>query len=190
MPGVAEALSIDMAHLRLRPARAGDSEALFPLFDNWNVVRWLSAPPWPYHFGDMESFLRNPPTAWDAKPEICLAIEFEGEAVGMISWRLRKESHLQREDGPNIGYWLGEPFWSRGIMSEAVAGLCRFLFERDQATAIYSGVFEGNEASLRVQEKLGFVRDGVTTLFSNPQRVDLPHINTMLSRERFETLNR
>jgi RimJ/RimL family protein N-acetyltransferase len=54
----------------------------------------------------------------------------------------------------------------------------------------YIGAFEGNNASLHVQDKLGFIRDGVTTLRSNPTQLDLPHINTALSRTRFETLNR
>jgi RimJ/RimL family protein N-acetyltransferase len=46
------------ARLALRPVREGDDEALFPLFADWDVIRWLSSPPWPYTREDMQSFIR------------------------------------------------------------------------------------------------------------------------------------
>ncbi len=57
---------------------------------------------------------------------------------------------------------------------------------RDVGDTIYSGAFADNEASLRVQEKLGFVRDGETTLHSKPRGADFPHVNTKLTRSAFE----
>jgi RimJ/RimL family protein N-acetyltransferase len=94
---------------------------------------------------------------------------------------------LQRGPGPHIGYWLGRAFWNRGLMTEAARGVIARVFAATDASAIYSGVFEGNAASLRVQEKLGFVRDGTTLLLCNPRGgVELPHINTVLTRARFE----
>ena len=99
--------------------------------------------------------------------------------------RFREANALQRGAGPNIGYWIGEPFWGRGLMSEAVRAFVRHIFARCESDAIYSGAFTENAASLRVQEKVGFVHDGDMTLFSKPRGGEFPHVNTVLMRERF-----
>ena len=49
---------IGTRRLILRPLRESDAAAIFALFNDWNVVRWLSAPPWPYTRGDAEAFVR------------------------------------------------------------------------------------------------------------------------------------
>ena len=71
-------------------------------------------------------------------------------------------------------------------MTEAVQAVVRYLFEQTQTDAIYCGAFTENAASLRVQEKAGFVRDGETTLFSRPRGGEFPHVNTVLTRTRFQ----
>jgi RimJ/RimL family protein N-acetyltransferase len=68
-----------------------------------------------------------------------------------------------------------------------VAGVVARIFAGCGASAIYSGAFAGNAASLRVQEKLGFILDGETLLYSNPWQTGLPHINTVLTRPAFES---
>ena len=92
--------------------------------------------------------------------------------------------------GPNVGYWLGEPHWGKGYMTEAVNALVHHIFATSDAHAIYLGAFTANASSLRVQTKVGFVSDGETKLHSNPQNVEFAHINTMLTRGAFEASNR
>ena len=75
-------------------------------------------------------------------------------------------------------------------MTEATNALIQHLFTTLDVNALYSGVFEGHWPSLHLQEKLGFARDGVAMLRSKPKQLDLPHLNTVLSRTRFETLKR
>jgi RimJ/RimL family protein N-acetyltransferase len=119
-------------------------------------------------------------------PERYLMIERDGQLVGGIAVRDHPANHLQRAPGPHIGYWLGRSFWGQGLMTEAAGGVIARVFAACPAPAIYSGVFEDNAASLRVQEKLGFMRDWMTTLACNPRGgVALPHVNTMLTRGRF-----
>jgi RimJ/RimL family protein N-acetyltransferase len=77
--------------------------------------------------------------------------------------------------------------WGRGYMTEAVRALARAVFGRGPHDAIFSGAFTDNAASLRVQEKTGFVRDGDTMLHARPRGSDFPHINTALTRSRFES---
>jgi RimJ/RimL family protein N-acetyltransferase len=172
-------------HLLLRPLRPDDAAPLFALFNNWNVIRFLSAPPWPYTPSDSRLFVDGMIARSPELNEEVLAITRDGTFIGVISARLREPNALQRGAGPNIGYWVGEPFWGLGLMTEAVQAVVRHLFASTTTDAIYSGAFTENAASLRVQEKAGFVRDGETTLFSRPRGGEFPHVNTMLTRERF-----
>jgi ribosomal-protein-alanine N-acetyltransferase len=59
-----------------------------------------------------------------------------------------------------MGYWLGEPFWGRGIMTEAVAGFTHWAFDAFDLQRIFAEPFAGNTASVRVLEKAGFVCEG------------------------------
>ncbi len=168
---------------------ADDGERLFPLFSDWAVIEWLSAPPWPYTRADMDAFVARTIGASAPDREVFRVITCDGLPIGGISTRLRPASHLQSGDGPNIGYWLGTAHWKRGYMSEAAGGLVRHIFASSLADTIYCGAFTGNSASLRVQSKLGFAREGETILRSNPQGRDLAHINTKLTRRAFAASN-
>lgn len=172
--------------LLLRSLRPDDAAPLFALFNNWNVIRFLSAPPWPYTPADAEWFVNQAVARSPELNEDALAITRDGAFIGVIGARLREANVLQRGAGPNIGYWIGEPFWGLGFMSEAVEAVVQHLFALTTTDAIYSGAFSENAASLRVQEKAGFVRDGDTTLFSRPRGGEFPHVNTVLTRARFQ----
>jgi RimJ/RimL family protein N-acetyltransferase len=179
------AKSIRTDRLLLRPLRADDAEAVFALFANWEVIRWLSSPPWPYTRKDASSFLelceRN--AAGDAAE---LAIVLDSSLIGGIGMRIWPARRLQSGPGPFVGYWLGQPYWGNGYMTEAARGVLAWIFAAHACDTIYSGVFADNAASLRVQEKLGFVRDGETTLYAKPRGGDFPHVNTKLTRSAFE----
>ncbi len=177
---------IPTARLALRLVRADDDVRLFSLFDDWEVIRWLSSPPWPYTRADMQSFVRQQEKSAGEEAESRFAIALEREAIGIIGVRMRPASHLQHGAGPNIGYWLGRRYWGRGYMTEALHGLVGHLFCTLPHDAIYCGAFVRNAASLRVQEKVGFVRDGETLLHSRPRGGEFPHVNTLLTRTSFE----
>jgi RimJ/RimL family protein N-acetyltransferase len=177
---------IRTARLQLRPARADDEDSLFPLFANWEVVRWLTSPPWPYRREDMVSFVA---LQEQDEPEMRFAIARDGTLIGLVGVRLRRASHLQRGDGPNIGYWLGQPYWGGGYMTEAARGVIARVFATTAHEVIYSGALAGNAASLRVQEKLGFVRDGDTMAYARPLDRAVPHVNTVLRRQAFRAAN-
>ena len=59
-----------------------------------------------------------------------------------------------------MGYWLAEPFWNKGIMSEVVIRFADFAFEKFKLNRIFAGPYIGNSASARVLEKAGFVLEG------------------------------
>jgi len=181
------AIEIRTARLIVRPVRESDDERLFHLFANWEVICWLSSPPWPYTRADMQSFVRAQADRASDDPECRFAITLEREPIGVIDVRIRPASHLQRDAGPNIGYWLGQPHWGHGYMTEVLRAVVEHVFSALPDDAIYCGAFVGNDASLRVQEKVGFARDGETELFSRPRGAEFPHVNTLLTRNRFES---
>lgn len=92
-----------------------------------------------------------------AKPETRLAIEVDGAAVGGIGIALH--SDIERVSA-ELGYWLGESFWGRGIMSEAVRAMTRHAVETFQLTRVFAVPFESNVASHRLLEKAGYLLEG------------------------------
>ena len=171
------------ARLSLRPPRESDAERLHELFANWEIIRWLDSPPWPYRPEHAREFIevrKLPSTDF-----ITAAIVLDGALIGFIDALLKPQSVLQRTRGYAIGYWIGQPFWGRGYVSEAARGFLAHVFAAIPDDAIYSGAFRDNAASLRIQEKLGFERDGEAVSFSNPHQRNVAHVNTVLTRARF-----
>jgi RimJ/RimL family protein N-acetyltransferase len=175
---------IRTARLLLRPLRTSDAEPLFALFADWEVIRRLSMPPWPYALEDAHSFIREHRDGDLGRTTF--AITLADALIGGIDVRMKPANQSQRGPGPNLGYWLGRPYWGRGYMTEAARGFLVRVFDARLGDHIYSGAFADNAASLRVQEKLGFVRDGETMLYARPRNEKFPHVNTVLIRERFE----
>src|SRR5262245_39437999 len=172
--------------LLLRPLRTSDAEPLFGLFADWEVIRSLSMPPWPYALEDAHSFIREHRNQDQGRT--AFAITLADALIGGVDVRMNPAGPSQRGAGPNLGYWLGRPYWGRGYMTEAARGFLVGVFEADLGDVVYSGAFADNAPSLHVQEKLGFERDGETMQYSRPRDGEFPHVNTVLSRASFENL--
>jgi RimJ/RimL family protein N-acetyltransferase len=173
-------IDVRTRRLHLRPPRESDAGHLYRLFNNWEVMRWLDSPPWPYEAEHARSFIdaRKVPSS----EFITAAIVLDDALIGMIDAIIKPPSTIQREGGYAIGYWIGQPYWGRGYMSEAARGFIAHVFATIPDETIFSGAFADNVASLRIQEKLGFVRDGQAMSFSNPHGKDVLHVNTSLTR--------
>jgi RimJ/RimL family protein N-acetyltransferase len=169
--------------LLLRPLRASDAEALFALFANWEVIRWLSTPPWPYSLDDAHVFIAAQMNA-DTARSTYRAVTLDGALIGGIDARSSRPAGASARS-PNLGYWLGQPYWGRGYMTEAARAFLRHLFDSGAPDTIYSGAFAGNSASLRVQEKLGFEHAGEEMLYCRPCGEKRLHVNMELPRSRF-----
>jgi len=183
MPVLNHQFDIRTARLNLRPPRLSDAEQLFSLFANWEVVRWLSAPPWPYALEDARDFVgarSRPDPAF-----ITAAITREDKFIGAIDAIIKPASAVQRERGYSLGYWLGQPYWGHGYMSEAAHGFIAHVFATIADDTLYSGAFSDSAASLRIQDKLGFRRDSEGAFCSNPHTKDMHHANTSLPRADF-----
>ncbi len=181
---------ITTARLRLRPVERKDGAQLLRLIDNWNVARWLGAVPWPYRAEDMVGFIDKIALPRQNGPKPILAIVLEGSPIGVIECCGHPDIAAPLSNAADLGYWLGEPYWRQGYATEAIAALLDRTFAAADAAVIRSGVFEGNAASLRVQQKLGFEIAGSVMAHCRPRGQDLRHICTRLTRARYQTLER
>lgn len=86
---------------------------------------------------------------------VCL--KEDHRAIGSIALIPPMQSHTKvKEKEMEIGYWIGVPFWGRGLIPEAVRRLLKHAFEDLGCKAIWCGYYDGNEKSKRCQEKCGF----------------------------------
>jgi RimJ/RimL family protein N-acetyltransferase len=92
-----------------------------------------------------------------ATPETQFAIEAEGEAVGGVGVFLQQDVERYSAE---IGYWIGEAFWGRGLATAVVRVFTDYAFDTFELCRIYANVFEWNPASCRVLEKAGYVLEG------------------------------
>ena len=111
--------------------------------------------PYPYHFSDAENFLSK---VAQQKPKTIFAIANDDEAIGSIGLMPGEDVHRFTAE---MGYWLAEPFWNKGIMSEAVIRFVDFAFEKIELNRIFAEPYINNTASVRVLEKAGFVLEGI-----------------------------
>jgi RimJ/RimL family protein N-acetyltransferase len=141
----------------LRPWRHNDGDALAAIANNPAVARNLmNRFPHPYTRADAEAWLLR----FDADPGIAerrFAVEVDGVLAGGIGNEV-KEDVLAHTAA--FGYWLGEPFWGRGIATEAVRLFLPHLWSTPAIERIEAGVYAWNPASARVLEKNGFRLEG------------------------------
>jgi RimJ/RimL family protein N-acetyltransferase len=166
----------------LRPVRLADVDALLPLMADWEVIQWLSSPPWPYARADMEEFFHKRARLPVGGPELFRVVTVDHAAAGIVSI-------LRRQDAPELGYWLGRPYWGRGVMQRAARTITQEYFDSPTATTVSSGAREQNVASLRIQAWLGFVETSRQLQFFRPHGAECAVIRTTLTRDRFEALH-
>lgn len=141
---------------RVREWLKSDAEALAEHANSINVARNLRDRfPHPYTLKDARSFLRQ---AVAARDPTNLAIEVGGAAVGAIGYVPGRD--VERFSA-EIGYWLGESCWGRGIVSEALQLVTRHAFEQMNLLRLFALPFADNIASVRVLEKAGYVKEGL-----------------------------
>ena len=136
----------------IRPWRLDDAESLAKHANDRKV--WLSLRdkfPHTYTSEDARKFLE---ATGKFEPITDFCIEVNGDAVGGIGIHLGIDFDRHTAE---LGYWLGEEFWARGITTEAVVAFSDFCFDAFSLRRIYAEPFANNRASARVLEKAGFV---------------------------------
>ena len=148
-------MRIDIGEWQVRSFYLEDAEALAKYANNRNV--WLNlrdAHPYPYRLEDAVYWLRMATRQW---PEVHFAIASADEAIGYIGLGPQTDVFYRSAE---IGYWLGEPFWGRGIATAALQALTEYAFFQFNLIRLYAYVNVTNPASVRVLEKAGYQREG------------------------------
>ena len=140
----------------LRNWRESDAADLQRLADNPKIAANLyDRFPSPYTLADAEWFIDR---KINEQPATTLVIEVEGAFAGAIGLEFRGDVFSK---SPLFGYWLGEPYWGRGIITEAARLVTQYAFATFDIMCLQAGVFSSNPASMRVLEKAGYVKQGI-----------------------------
>ena len=139
----------------VRSWQKSDARAITRWADNPSIARNLRDRfPHPYTLADAKRWIR---AAHAYDPPCHFAIEAGGEAVGGIGFDVFDDVDRRTAE---IGYWLAEPLWGRGIATAALAAVSDYAFQRFHLARLQARVFEGNDASMRVLEKAGYEMEG------------------------------
>lgn len=135
----------------LRSWKNTDLESLVKFANNKKIADNLTDKfPYPYTEENGKAFIEF---ATKNNPLNIFAIDIDGEASGGIGIHPQDDvSRLNAE----LGYWLAEPYWGNGIISEAIKMIIPYAFQNFEINRIYARPFESNIASQRVLEKTGF----------------------------------
>lgn len=171
-----------MASFILRPWRSEDAAALAAAADNPKIAANLrNSFPSPYTLADAERFIQDC-IAQGEERQLAQAIIIEGKAAGSIGVFVKDDVY---EKSAELGYWLAEEYWGRGVMTEAARRICREAFDRFDILRVFAEPFESNLGSRRVLEKAGFTYEGTMRngVFKNG-RVLSYRVYSLLREER------
>jgi RimJ/RimL family protein N-acetyltransferase len=148
-------VQIDCGEFCIRSYRADDLEALVRYADNPRVAANLRDRfPHPYTLDDGEEWLY---AGLRQDPEVSFALATDEELIGTIGLKLGDDVYAHSAE---VGYWLGEPYWGRGIATRALQEFSDWAFANFGLLRLHAYVFSDNPASMRVLEKAGFEREG------------------------------
>lgn len=150
-------IELDCGKCRLRPFRADDALSLAHHANNPRVAANLRDRfPNPYTRAHAESFIRSRMDAMSDR-EFVLGIEVGGDVVGAIGLVFFDDIERQTAE---LGYWLGEQFWGKGIVSAAIPIFTEWTMREFRLARIFAKPFTDNIGSVRVLEKAGYVCEG------------------------------
>jgi [ribosomal protein S5]-alanine N-acetyltransferase len=154
---------------KLRSWKNDDCYSLVNYANNYNIARFMTDKfPYPYTMDDAVNFIEM---ASLSLPSNILAIEVDGKAVGGIGIHIQPDIYQKNAE---MGYWLGEPFWGKGIITNAITQMVDYAFKHWSINRIFARPFGTNLASQRVLEKAGFLLEGKfeKTLYKNGEYMD------------------
>ena len=149
---------LDKLAFSLREWKLSDAKNLVSAINNKKVLDNLrDGIPYPYTEKEGKEFI-NAMLSADRNSTFAFAIEVEGKAVGSLGLFRQTNIHFRTAE---LGYYLAEEYWGKGIMTEAVKQGCKYVFDNSDIIRIYAEPFACNIASCRVLEKAGFQFEGL-----------------------------
>ena len=162
----------DVPRIMLREWRIGDAPDLTAAINNKSVLDNLrDGIPYPYTEKDAVEFITATLSA-EKDTQYAFAICINDKVIGSIGVFRRDNVHRYTAE---MGYYIAEPYWGKGIMTEAVRQMCAYIFENTDIVRIFAEPYAHNSASCRVLEKAGFQFEGLLrqNAAKNGQSVDM-----------------
>ncbi|MHA7774615.1 GNAT family N-acetyltransferase [Roseibium sp. M-1] len=172
---------IETGRLVLRAPRLEDLDRCAELLGDYEVAKMLSRVPHPYDLDEGRKKLQNSIarwTDWRQTDDLAFQIDLEGRLIGGFGFKKLRQT-------PEIGYWLGRPYWGKGYMSEAAQAAVAWLFGNTDHQLIACEAMTENPASLSVAKKIGFREVGEVGCASLSRGGTVPAIRTELTRTEF-----
>ncbi|MDZ5725656.1 GNAT family N-acetyltransferase [Acetobacterium carbinolicum] len=142
----------------LREWKLSDAESIVPLANNEKIARNLrNTFPYPYTLDDAHLFISKS-IHKNKRKLLNRAVVIDDLASGSISLLMQED--VSSKSG-ELGFWLGEPFWGKGIMTQAIKQVCENAFAESDVVRIYARPFSENQKARRTLEKAGFELEGV-----------------------------
>lgn len=141
----------------IRHLEVEDIPIMAELANNINVaINLRDAFPHPYTYNDALNYYHMVKAQYS---ETFFAIEYKGQYAGNVGLVVGTDVYRKSAE---LGYFIGEPYWNKGIMTQAVNLITEYGFRKLDVIRIFSGVFSFNIASQKVLEKCGFSREGIS----------------------------
>jgi len=142
---------------KIRKWKLSDAAALAVAISNKNILNNLrDGLPYPYTEKDGADFISDMLSA-NEDETFAFAITVDNKVIGSIGVFRHENIHRQTAE---LGYYISEEYWGKGIMTEAVKQICEYVFSNSDIIRIYAEPFAYNTASCRVLEKAGFQYEG------------------------------
>lgn len=171
---------LETKRLWLRWPCAADAEALARHADDPDVALKTANIPHPYERWRADEHILWMREKNAASEALCLALALKrqpGELIGLINLR-----GCEERDAATLGYWLAKSHWGRGLMTEAAQAVVDLAFNYTEIKKIHASSLPTNAGSLRVLEKLGFIRTGEATLLAPQRGGDILVATALLTR--------
>ncbi|MEP1033993.1 GNAT family protein [Ekhidna sp.] len=162
-------LVLGEGNIILRPLQNDDAEQIAKLINNKKVLDNLrDYIPFPYAKKNAEDFIK---ISSEQIPPCTFGIIGNNQLCGVIGIIIQSDIYRMSAE---VGYWVGEPFWGKGIATKALELITSYGFSQLGLIRIYAGTFGHNEASRRVLEKCGYQKEGISkqAIIKNNQILD------------------
>lgn len=179
------AIPLATRRLVLRQPTFDDVPRLALYAGDIDVARMLVAVPHPYTEAHASAFVGDAIASNLAGDSLALALARLREPhafIGMITF-------TRQGRAATIGWWLGKAYWSRGFATEAVVAMAGLAFRDPAIDLLKAGAFADNPGSLRVHEKTGFVRTGLSSRASKARGTTVSHVEMELTRDAYSALS-
>lgn len=153
---------------QLRPWTLNDLDNLVKYANNYKITNNLTDQfPFPYTIENAKSFLEM---ALSHNPTRIFAIDIQGIACGAIG--IHPQLEIMRRNA-ELGYWLAEEHWGKGIMTKAISQMCKYGFDNFDFHRIYARPYGSNIGSQKVLEKAGFILEAhIPQIFIKNGRIE------------------